>query len=150
MNDLLQAELMLLSWQETSTGGCKLVFAVSPEDLEKFHGLTLAKNGKGGQRFMAALAVIADDETPEPLPVGPLCKLAVIWCKDPAFQVWLSLTYPGEWRKHDLDDEASAKAVLCAVCGIQSRKDLDYTVDGRKMFNELIRRPYAAYLGESA
>src|SRR5580765_449424 len=143
---------MLLSWQKTSTGGAKVVFQILPEDLDKFEALTCAKNGKGGQRFMAALAMIADDETQEPLPVGPLCKLAVIWCKDPAFQGWLALTYPGECASHGPEESPAdlAKAVLCSLCGVKSRKDLDHTVDGRRSFNELVRRPYSEFLAGQA
>jgi len=152
VNDLLQVDLMLLDWGKTAKGGSKVVFLVSGEDLEKFEMLTLAKGGRGGQRFMGALAMIADDETQEPLPVGPLCKLAVIWCKDPAFQEWLALTYPGECASHGPEESPAdlAKAVLCSLCGVKSRKDLDHTVDGRRSFNELVRRPYSEFLAGQA
>jgi|KBSMisStandDraft_5_1062788.scaffolds.fasta_scaffold00035_38 hypothetical protein len=147
MSDLLQVELMLLNWAKTATGGAKVIFQVQPEDLAKFEPLTIAKGGHGGQRFMAALALIGDDEQPADLPVGPLCRTAVIWCRDPAFQEWLGTNFPNTWAESvGTNPIDCAKEVVCTLCGVVSRKDLDYAAEAGRMFNECIQQPYRAHL----
>lgn len=106
----INAELMLLSWRESSSGGASITLAIDAEGLEVFKALTAAKNGKGGQRFMAAFALLGDDETPQPLPepkatpekraprragptTNPKARVAVLLCKDPLFQNWLRALY---------------------------------------------------------
>ena len=106
----INAELMLLSWRESSSGGASITLAIDAEGLEVFKALTAAKNGKGGQRFMAAFALLGDDETPQPLPepkkapeakqprragptTNPKAKVAVMLCEDPDFRDWLRALY---------------------------------------------------------
>lgn len=106
----INAELMLLSWRESSSGGASITLAIDAEGLERFKDLTAAKNGKGGQRFMAAFALLGDDETPQPLPeskagpkpvaphksnpaTNPKARVAVMLCKDPQFVDWLRALY---------------------------------------------------------
>lgn len=106
----INAELMLLSWRESSSGGASITLAIDSDSLETFKALTAAKSGKGGQRFMAAFALLGDDETPQPLPAAkaepkpaaarraapatnPKARVAVLLCKDPLFQNWLRALY---------------------------------------------------------
>lgn len=115
----INTELMLLSWRESSSGGASVTFALpDAESLEQFKALTAAKGGKGGQRFMAAIVLLNDDEMPAELPkapartsartsgavtpvhaqdgkgpLGPRAFLAVKLCKDPAFTAWLRPHY---------------------------------------------------------
>lgn len=106
----INTELMLLSWRESSSGGASVTFALpDAESLEQFKALTAAKGGKGGQRFMAAMAVLGDDDQPEPIPatepkpaksdrepvkkLGGKAMLAVRLCKDPAFSEWVRPIY---------------------------------------------------------
>jgi hypothetical protein len=108
----INTELMLLSWRESSSGGASVTFALpDAESMEAFKALTTAKGGKGGQRFIAAFALLNDDETPAELPpsvsarshpipsdspalpLGPRAKLAVQLCKLPAFTEWLRPRY---------------------------------------------------------
>jgi hypothetical protein len=145
--DTIQCELMLLKWSKDSTSGGILRFQV--DDLEPFEAMTEAKGKRAGQRFMAVLVPIADDETAAKLPAGPLCRLAAIWCRDDHFGEWLLAMWPALYEKvaeltQDLEERR--KLVVCEVCGVLSRKELDHNGGARRTFNELIRRPYAEYL----
>ena len=52
----VSAEVMLLRWAESSSGGCSITFLLADAaDLEPFKAMTVGKGNKGGQRFMAAL-----------------------------------------------------------------------------------------------
>jgi len=60
--DNIQAEVMLLAWSESHTGGCKVTFQLpTPEDLEPFKALTVAKGKTAGQLFMMVLAPVQDE-----------------------------------------------------------------------------------------
>lgn len=112
----IATELMLLRWAESSTGGASITFLLpSAADLEPFKAMTTAKGGKAGQRFMAALALLGDDEQPvmpptapvtratrraEPADIGtattkggPLSQLAGRWCASEVFQRWVRPVY---------------------------------------------------------
>lgn len=119
----INTEVMLLSWRESSSGGASVTFALpDAESLEAFKALTTAKGGRGGQRFIAAFALLNDDETPAELPpartsartpartsgavtpvqateqesrgpLGPRAMLAVRLCKDASFTEWLRQRY---------------------------------------------------------
>lgn len=115
----LSLELMLAGWRESNTGGATLTFWLPDSaDLDTFRALTVRKGGKAGQRFMAALALLGDDDQPVPcgdgpspaaapaaapasappppcdhaaseIKGGPLARLAGMWCTEPAFQRWI-------------------------------------------------------------
>ncbi|HQC98971.1 MAG TPA: hypothetical protein PK306_25020 [Aquabacterium sp.] len=111
----IATELMLLRWAESSTGGASITFLLpAAADLEPFKAMTTAKGGKAGQRFMAALALLGDDERPVEPPGatgaaarparqaassgaapkgGPLSQLAGRWCASHAFQRWVRPVY---------------------------------------------------------
>lgn len=80
---------------------------------------------------------------------GPLSELAGMWTRDPFFWRWintehrelLSLT---EWDF--LSDEEGARQVILAVCGIQSRAEIDHNGQAKRLFEDKIRKPYANYL----
>lgn len=58
-------EVMLLDWSETAKGGAKIVLQLDgPDALEPFRTMTLAKRGIAGQRLMAVLVEIGEDEKP--------------------------------------------------------------------------------------
>jgi hypothetical protein len=100
-------ELMLAGWQESHNGGAKLTFWLPDgESLEPFKAMTAKKGNTAGQRFMAVLVLLGDDETPQPIPqkawpssepakppLGPRAKLAVQLCANPAFTEWLRPQY---------------------------------------------------------
>lgn len=151
MTPAFSGEIQLAGWSESHTGGCKVTFWLSsPDELAAFRTLTVRKGNTAGQRFMAALVEVGDDELPvQPAPVadvgmpitepkgGALAKLAGMWCADKTFQSWLEL---------DPDNAAPTEngAALClyALCNIQSRRQLDHDTAAAERFNRLIRGPY--------
>ena len=92
--------------------------------------------------------------TPEPKPKskakfpGGLTGLAVRWCIDEAFQAWLMGAFGNEWdlvvqsHKEDVDPAEVAKEVICNVCGIGSRKELDANHAAGAIFDRKFRLPY--------
>lgn len=68
MSDLVpvfSGEVMLAGWRETHKSGAVVSFFLAdPAELEKFRGLTVKKGGTAGQRFMAVLVEISDNEEP--------------------------------------------------------------------------------------
>jgi hypothetical protein len=139
-------EMQLAGWSESHNSGCKVTFWLqSSEDLEAFRALTVRKGNTAGQRFMAALVEVGDDELPvqQPEPEkakgGPLAKLAGMLCADPEF--WQFLTH-----QFSLEDacESSDRAaeVIRSTCLIESRAELDGDEDARVAFHTLIRGPW--------
>ena len=152
------AELMLAGWSETHNGGCKVSFFITAEDLEFFRMMTVAKGKTAGQRIMAAMVEIGDDEQPKdvtlqvsgpvpnPEPKAPskskfpdgLKGLSVRWCLDEHCQRWMHEQFDAEIS------EAGAKVAVLEICGIQSRNELDTNAAAQEEFNTYIREPYAA------
>ena len=148
MTPLFSGELQLAGWSETHNAGCKVTFWLqSPDDLEAFRTLTIRKGNTAGQRFMAALVEVGDDELPvqpvntSPEPVqkaaenvhvgGPLAQLAGQWCADPAFQRWLFV-----------GSESQAAEKIRAFCKVDSRRLLDHDPEAAKLFHDIFRGPY--------
>lgn len=111
-------ELMLAGWRESNTGGATVTFWLpGSADLDTFRAMTVRKGGKAGQRFMAALALLGDDDQPVEAPGaapgqpvaagspgtpvaaadsfkgGPLSRLAGRWCGSETFQRWVRPVY---------------------------------------------------------
>ena len=156
MTPLFSGELQLAGWSETHNGGCKVTFWLqSSDDLEAFRTLTIRKGNTSGQRFMAALVEVGDDELPVqpidtlPEPVqkaaenvhigGPLARLAGQWCADPAFREWIYV-----------DTEAQAAEKIRAFCNIESRRLLDHDLEAATKFKKLFRTPYMAHIKDGA
>lgn len=147
-------EVQFRRYSDTSTQGTQIVLALPDrEALQSFIGLE-------GKRFMAVLVQIGDDERPvtgNPVsetkpgnsrydrePLGDLCWRAVQWCKDPAFWDFLkqAVCNPGS----EISNENDARYVVQAVCGVESRKELDTNPEAARKFNLLIRGPYQKHL----
>lgn len=156
----IQTEVMLLSWAETSNGGAKIVLQLpDPSELEPFKAMTLAKGKIAGQRLAAVFVPIDEVERPveEPRPEhrkpGPLCQLAVMWCRDPAFLQWagrssmLIESVGGDYRPMT---EQEAKAWILDLCRIGSRRELDTVESAKATFQRAIRDPYMAWLDGAA
>ena len=85
--------------------------------------------------------VIAKSHNSDKPKGGPLSKLAAMWCNQPEFWTWL-----------ETDDENAAHsefgATMCvyALCGIDSRAELDHNEWAAEKFHRLIRGPYSKYL----
>lgn len=150
MEPTFSGELQLAGWSESHTGGCKVTFWLSgPDELAAFRTLTVRKGNTAGQRFMAALVEVGDDELPVPPPSvkesltpetpkgGALAKLAGMWCADKTFQAWLELD-----PDNAAPNESGATLCLYALCEIESRRELDHDPAAAERFNQLIRGPY--------
>jgi hypothetical protein len=73
--------------------------------------------------------------------IGPLCMLSVKWCKEPEFWKWLE-TDP----ENAAHSEKGAAMCVTAICGVDSRKDIDTNPQAAKIFHRQIRGPYSKYL----
>lgn len=140
-------EMQLVAWRDSHTNGPTVTFRLkSSEDLEAFRSITMAKDGKAGQRIAAVLVLIADDEMPEPVQashrkLGPLAMLAVKWCRDPSFQKWIT-----DGMVHlNASEEGAAQAVK-EICQVGSRREIDLMPGSAMKFNAFIREPYSKYL----
>lgn len=142
-------EMQLAGWSESHTSGCKVTFWLqSPDDLEAFRALTVRKGNTAGHRFMAALVEIGDNEMPvEPSKpkVGALCLLAVQWCKEPSFWHYCDTATVFSTNIEILCADDAAE-VICQVCGIESRKELDTNPSAAKAFDVNFRKPYMEFL----
>ncbi len=144
-------EMQLAGWAETHTGGCKVTFWLpSSEDLDVFRALTVRKGNLAGQRFMAVLVEIGDDEQPvreDAAPAlavgrakgGALSKLSGIWCGDRHFQAWLTIEFP---KFGEIGNASEAADVVRNVCGVDSRADFDNNKLAGQLFQQRIRAPY--------
>ncbi len=167
MTDVLptkKMELMLAGWRESHNSGFVVSFLVPPEDEEYFRGATARKGKIAGQRYMAVLVQLRDDDTPDPESVkatvlvkpetaakphfpGGLCGLAVRWCKDEHFQMWLAACLDAEGESEAVPETLTsqwARGVVLAQCGIATRKELDTNASAAEAFRRDILTPYAA------
>ena len=87
------------------------------------------------------------DETSKKKEIGPLCKLAVQWCKDPLFWEWCYKQY-GTMRTLEgkYVEEEHGKFWICHVCQVKSRRELDTNSQAKKLFEHHIRKPYMEWL----
>lgn len=129
-----KGEVQFRRYSDTSTQGQQVVFAVSDRDaLAPFIG-------KEGKRYMAVLVEIGDDEQPVIQPkMGDLCRMAVMFCKDPMFIDFI------DQRFSPCLTEFEAKQALYEVLGIASRRDLDSDPKKADAFHTLIRKPFLAW-----
>ena len=68
-------EVMLAGWSETHAGGAKIVLWLPDADsLTAFRAMTVRKGNTAGQRFMAVLVEIGDDELPVAPPSAPVVQ----------------------------------------------------------------------------
>lgn len=149
-------EVQLAGWSDSHNSGAKVTFWLNdPAKLEAFRGLTERKGKTAGQRLAMVLVEIGDDEQPvepsKPAEIekekpGPLCMLAVAWCKDNKFQDWLfeKLAISG-WQMSPVTSEETTKNNLCLLLGIQSRREIDTNPEAAMRFQTLIRLPYMQY-----
>lgn len=146
---LFSDEVQLAGWSDSHTSGAKVTFWLSdPALLEPFRGMTERKGKTAGQRLAMVLVEIGDDEKPveQPKePIGELCRLAVMWCKDPTFQEWLIGKETLD-QNPGIDPEATAKRRILHLCGVDSRKELDTNTAAATKFHMGIRNPYMEYL----
>jgi hypothetical protein len=140
-----QGELMLLGWAQTHSAGAKVTFLLPDDEaLEAFRHLTVKKGSTAGQRFMAVLVQI--NEQDEPITPGTdtarskkdsLTMSAVLLCKSEDFQKFVASKVgylPA--LPHDRDEQ-SAKYIK-TFCRIDSRKELDTSPTAAHLFAQLM------------
>jgi hypothetical protein len=133
--DVAKVELMLAGWSVTHNGGAKLTFWCNEEDLEHFKHATVKKGNTAGQRYMAALVEIGDDEQPARKPPTPLFTSAVMLCKSEEFQ---RFTDPQNVSQQTNNPEEHASQYIKDFCRIKSRKDLDTDSTAASYFARLM------------
>ena len=143
--EVFGTELLLLSWRQTNTGGATATFQIDDDLLEYLQGKTAG--AKGGQRFAVQLVELASDDSPRQ-DMGPLCRWAVQRCEEEQFQLWLAKEFPTTWKNvstlHPQGGPAvAAREVICHLCGIKSRRELDSNQHAQVLFHSQIRAPYA-------
>ncbi len=132
---------MLAGWSETHTGGAKVTFWLpDAEALDVFRSMTVRKGHTAGQRFMAVLVEIGDDEQPvarepEQPKGGALAKSAGILCDTEAFQRFAQERYPvGD----GVPSAQVAAAFVRDFCHVDSRRELDHSPTARRLFAQLM------------
>jgi hypothetical protein len=139
-----------VSLKTMADGTLRISFDIEPMHAQDAFRLFAAP---GTPAAIAALqvgyAAVGETIEPKPEPLcqpekpkgGPLSKLAAMWCNQPEFWAWL-----------ETDDENAAHsefgATMCvyALCGIESRAELDHDEIAAEKFHRLIRGPYSKYL----
>ena len=136
-----QGELMLAGWSETHTGGAKVTFWLpDAESLDTFRTMTVRKGNTAGQRFMAVLVELNDDDTPKPQEAdkpkgGTLAQSAGEICGTEEFQQFVDSRY-GYVKRTANQHEAAV--YIRDVCRVNSRADLDHSPTGKQLFAQLM------------
>ena len=73
--------------------------------------------------------------------IGPLCMLAVQWCRMPEFWAWLETDPDNAARS-----EHGAASCVQAMCEVESRKELDTNPEAAARFHRMIRGPFTKYM----
>ncbi|AWI53181.1 hypothetical protein DEH84_06870 [Aquabacterium olei] len=141
-----QGELMLAGWKETHTGGAQVTFWLpDSQALEPFRHMTVKKGNTAGQRFMAVLVLLGDDDLPQAIerkpggPLGALAKSAVLLCQGDAFQAFVA-DLEGMQLATPEGRELQASDHIKRVCQVASRKDLDASPQAAGLFRDLMTR----------
>lgn len=83
------------------------------------------------------------EEKQEDKRVGPLCRLACIWCRDEQFREWL-------WKETGFEThtEDEASDVLRDWLEIDSRLQLDHDPEAEKRFLDTVRTPFMKWMDD--
>jgi hypothetical protein len=136
-----QGELMLANWRETHSGGATVTFMLADAaDLDLFRHMTVKKSNMAGQRFMAVLVEIGDDEKPVR---QSLSQQAALMCKGMAFQQFAEYRMGYGSTAPDLREKI-ATDFLRDFCGINSRAELDTDGHAGMLYQQLLAE-YRAY-----
>lgn len=142
-------EAQLKDYGESANAGCWVSFRLpTPEDLEIYRGQDRSgRNARTGKRYTLMLIELNDqeehvqtDETPKP---RKLSQIAGAMCNDPNFRAWAASKYGDEIPNAD-----AAAEMVRAMCGIDSRRDLDTNDGAATVFREIMA-DYDKAKGES-
>lgn len=131
---------MLLQWAESSTRGRTVTFLVNEDsDTHPFRDFTIKSGKRAGQRFVAVLVELDDQDQPvkqEPKP----SQLAYLLCKDEQFWHWCN-----ERSFDKIDGESGARSWMLELLGINSRSEIDRSPSVHSRFEKLIVQPFNSY-----
>lgn len=131
-----RGELQFVAYADSSRAGPRVTFRLSDRDeLQRFVGLE-------GRRFAAILLEIGDDEQPV-VPIGQMCRWAVMRCAEDDFQAWVALQSDADKTLKPAD---MAKQLILDRCRVQSRKDLDTNEKASGAMRRLVLKPYAEWM----
>lgn len=140
-----QGELMLAGWQETHAGGAKVTFWLpDSQALEPFRHMTVKKGNTAGQRFMAVLVLLDDQDRPtavaEPSSKpegGALAKSAAMVCNSADFHEFVAHR-TGIDLGDSLKRQERAAQYMRDFCGVKSRAELDSNKEAAELFRRLM------------
>ena len=128
----LQFECKKDALRQMQEGHWKIQLTVHPNDMP-----AELLSASMGQRFIAVLAAVGDDEQPVKLEAKPdktegqkAVKRAVMLCKSEDFQQWVRAS---GWSATEL----GARDFILEVCGIASRRDLAIDPEAVERFKAL-------------
>ena len=92
---------------------------------------------------MALAALKPAGSKPEAPKGGPLAQWVAMRCKEPNFLAWLYGRYKAQWSatEGESSEEVAANLVR-ALCGVESRAELDSNPEAAAKLHQLIRKPY--------
>jgi hypothetical protein len=123
-------------------GTLRMVFDVEPRHAQAAFALFNSPGTPAGLARLQNQPVYEYPET-EHKPVGPLCMLAVQWCKDEMFWEWLNQL---DGVNGDISSEEEAKDIILVYLDIDSRKQIDDNGPIAEEFHETFRKPFMAWL----
>jgi hypothetical protein len=92
---------------------------------------------------MALAALRPASSKPEAPKGGPLAQWVAMRCQEPHFQAWLYRQDRERWIAAAGEDaEEVAANVIRAICGVDSRAELDSNPEAAARLHKLIREPY--------
>lgn len=138
----IQMEVKKDGFRQMQDGTVKISLTVHPnDDIIQFVKAPM------GQRFMAVLAEVGDDDQPvkkEKTPGEKAVQRAALLCKEGGFQAWINRD-----RFQVPATEVGAKMWLCERCGIESRSELATNDEAREQFERICTDyQYRDYQGE--
>ena len=138
-----QGEVMLAGWNESHTQGVRVTFWLQdPAALDPFRNATVRKGKTAGQRYMAVLVEVDDDEKPMRHPSNDAHLL--LTGEDFLAYAKAKETAPGK-REHWTSETARTWAKQ--VMGVQSLAEIDSDPAALVRYEQLVRRPFAEWNG---
>lgn len=130
-------EAQLKDFGESANAGCWVSFRVpATEDLEPFRGQDRSgRNARRGKRYTLMLIALDDQDQPEQTQDRPrkLSQIAGAVGESDEFRTWVR-----EVHGNQCDTPAQAADFIRALCGIDSRAELDTNPAAASVFRGLL------------
>lgn len=146
-------EATTAGFKDMADGTVRFFFDVEPRHADD--ALRLFRE-RGRSAALAALVHAHEQPAPEPEAEKPKGGERARWvamrCKEPNFQQWLFdkfTEYQDSFAGAATDDDAAA-SIVRAVCGIESRAELDSDKYAPHRFDVLIRKAWQEHCGVTA